>query len=49
MFENDQVIARGLVTAIRQEKGLTYADCDIWLERGNDRPLEGAATVLTRN
>ena len=49
VFENDQVIARGLVTAIRQEKGLTYADCDIWLERGNDRPLEGAATVLTRN
>ena len=46
VFENDHVTARGVVTAVRQQQNLTYADCDIWLERDGDRPLVGTATVL---
>ena len=46
VFEDDHVVARGIVTEIKQENGSRYADCDIWLERDGDRPLIGKATVL---
>ncbi|MBT7697785.1 MAG: hypothetical protein HN737_10305 [Desulfobacterales bacterium] len=48
VFEGDHVVARGRVNAIREENGERLADCDIWLDRinGEDRPLEGSATVL---
>ena len=46
VFEDDHVIARGIVATVRQENGAVYADCDIWLDRDGDRPLIGTATVL---
>jgi len=48
VFEGDHVVAGGRVIAIREENGERLADCDIWLDRinGEDRPLEGSATVL---
>ena len=49
VFEGDHVVAKGIVTAIRQEKGPRYADCDIWLERNSEQPLIGTATVLITN
>jgi len=46
VFDGDHIIARGRVTAIREEQGRRYADCDIWLQRdGTPNPLEGTATV----
>jgi hypothetical protein len=46
VFEGDHVIARGRVTAIRDQNGHRYADCDIWLHReGTPPPLEGTACV----
>ena len=46
VFEGDHVVARGTVTAIREENGEQLADCDIWLDRdGVDKPLIGSATV----
>lgn len=46
VFEGERIVARGLVTAIREEGGHRFADCDIWLEREEgDRPLAGTATV----
>ena len=48
VFEGDRIVAKGVVTGIREENGETFADCDIWLERdgkSDDRPLEGEATV----
>ena len=46
VFEDDHVIARGIVTAVSQENHAVYADGDIWLDRDGDRPLIGTATVL---
>ena len=46
VFEDDHVVARGSVTAVRQEGSETLADCDIWLDRDGDRPLVGTATVV---
>jgi hypothetical protein len=47
ILDGERVIARGKVTAIREEGGERLADCDIWLEReGSDPPLEGTATVV---
>ena len=46
VFEGDHVVARGTVTAVREENGEQLADCDIWLDRdGVDKPLIGSATV----
>lgn len=46
VFEGDHIIAKGKVTAIREENGERFADCEIWLDRDGSRPLEGSATVL---
>jgi acyl dehydratase len=46
VFDGDHIIARGRVTALREQDGRRYADCDIWLQRdGTPNPLEGTATV----
>ncbi|MEM1231732.1 MAG: MaoC family dehydratase [Pseudomonadota bacterium] len=46
VLDGDHITARGKVTAVREEDGVRYADCDIWLDRpGTDNPLEGRATV----
>ncbi len=46
VLDRDHIIARGRVTAIREQNGERVADCDIWLHReGTDNPLEGTATV----
>jgi len=46
----DRIVARGRVTAIREEAGERLADCDIWLDRdGSDPPLEGTATVVLQD
>jgi hypothetical protein len=46
VLDGDHITARGKVTAVREENGKRYADCDIWLHRdGSANPLEGHATV----
>jgi acyl dehydratase len=47
VLDGECVIARGQITALRQEQGVTLADCNIWLEHA-DRGilLEGTATVV---
>lgn len=46
VLDNDHITAKGVVTDVREENGETFADCEIWLERGlSDRPLIGTATV----
>ena len=46
VLDDDRVIARGVVTGLREENGEQLADCDIWLEReGDGRLLDGKATV----
>ena len=49
VFEGDHVVAKGIVTAIKTESTSDYVDCDIWLERNDDQPLVGTATVLIPN
>jgi acyl dehydratase len=47
VLDGDRVIARGRVTAVRQDGKDRLADCDIWLHReGGEPPLEGTATVV---
>lgn len=46
VLDGDHIVAQGKVTAVREEDGKRYADCDIWLHReGTANPLEGKATV----
>jgi acyl dehydratase len=47
VLDGECVIARGQITALREEQGVTLADCNIWLEHA-DRGilLEGTATVV---
>lgn len=47
VLDEERVIAKGLITAIRNEDGQQLADCDIWLEHAErGRLLEGSATVV---
>ncbi len=46
VLDGDRVIARGTVTAIREENGVRLADCDVSLSREGEAPsLAGTATV----
>ncbi len=46
VLDGDRIVAKGRVTALREDNGEKLADCDIWLEReGTEPPLEGTATV----
>jgi len=46
VLDGDHITARGRVTAVRDEAGRRYADCEIWLDRDDgDPPLVGTATV----
>ena len=47
VLDEERVVARGVITALREEQGMQLADCKIWLEHG-DRGvlLEGSATVV---
>ncbi len=45
VLDGDRIEACGEVTAVREANGERLADCDIWLQRGEDRPLVGSATV----
>ena len=45
VLDEDHITACGKVTAVREEDGQTLAECDIWLQRGDDQPLIGNATV----
>lgn len=46
VLDGDRVVARGAITALREDQGQSLADCDIWLEH-DERGilLEGNATV----
>jgi hypothetical protein len=47
VLDGDRIVARGRVTAVREENGERLADCDIWLDRaGSEPPLAGTATVV---
>jgi len=46
VLDEDRVVARGKITAFREEQGAQLADCDIWLEHAERGVLlEGRATV----
>jgi acyl dehydratase len=46
VLDGDRIVARGVVTGVREEGVTRLADCDIWLEReGSEPPLKGTATV----
>jgi acyl dehydratase len=50
VLDGDRIVAKGRVTAVRDEGGQRLADCDIWLEReGTNPPLQGTATVALPN
>ena len=50
VLDGDRVIARGRITALREEQGRQLADCDIWLEHEERGVLlEGTATVVLDN
>ncbi|MFN3231565.1 MAG: MaoC family dehydratase [Alphaproteobacteria bacterium] len=46
VLDEDRIVAMGEVTGVREENGEKLADCDIWLQRGDDQPLVGKATVV---
>jgi acyl dehydratase len=46
VLDGEQVVARGEVSAVRQEQDVSLADCRIWLEHAERGVLlEGTATV----
>lgn len=46
VLDEDRVIARGTITALREENGAQLADCDTWLEHEERGVLlKGKATV----
>jgi acyl dehydratase len=47
VFAGDSVIAGGVVTGVRSEKGVREANCDVWLNTENGtRVITGSATVI---
>ncbi len=49
VFAGDAVEAGGVVTAVEaQVDGTALAHCDVWLDRGGDRVVEGTAVVVLR-
>ncbi len=46
VLDEDRIVAQGKITGLREENGEKLADCDIWLQRGDDQPLVGKATVV---
>lgn len=49
VFDDDSVVAGGVVTAVREEDGERLAECEVWLQRGDgSRAVEGQATVVLR-
>lgn len=45
VFGHDHVVATGIVTDVREEGGERVVECDVWLERGEDRVVSGTARV----
>lgn len=46
VLDGDHITAQGKVTALREENGQRFAECDVWLAReGSANPLVGRATV----
>ncbi|MDA0978972.1 MAG: MaoC family dehydratase [Proteobacteria bacterium] len=46
VMSEDHITACGKVTAVEETDGGWLAECDVWLERGEERPLVGRATVF---
>ena len=46
VFAGERVVARGTVTDVREKDGVRLADLDVWLERDDERVLDGSATVV---
>lgn len=47
VLDGERVVARGEITALRQEQEVTLADCRVWLEHAERGVLlEGTATVV---
>lgn len=46
VFGGDDVVAGGVISAVREEHGERLADCEVWLDvAGGERAVEGRATV----
>ncbi len=46
VFDEDEVVAGGVVTAVDEVDGIRLVTCDVWLDRGDGtRAVEGDAVV----
>lgn len=45
VFGHDHVVATGIVTDVHEAGGERVVECDVWLERGEDRVVAGTARV----
>ena len=46
VVDGDRVVAKGVVTAVNQDKEGQLAECHIWLDRDGTTLLDGTARVL---
>jgi acyl dehydratase len=47
VFAGDTMVARGVVTAVRDEPGVREVDCDVWVDiEHGARAVSGSATVV---
>ncbi|CAA0125089.1 Uncharacterised protein [Halioglobus japonicus] len=47
VLDQERVVAKGNISALREEHGITLADCTVWLEHAERGVLlEGIATVV---
>jgi acyl dehydratase len=50
VFDGERVVAGGVVTGIRDEKGERLIECEVWLERPDGtRAVVGTAAVASQN
>ena len=48
-WPGDVITCRGVVTAVREERGAPVVDCDIWTEnQAGERKIVGSATLALR-
>lgn len=49
VLAGDRVVAGGQVTDVRDDGDDQLVDCEVWLDRGEDRVLDGTARVRLRS
>lgn len=46
VLDEDNITAQGLIQKEYEEGGETLQEINVWLQRGNDQPLQGEATIV---